>query len=271
MKVEQLMSPRLTTCGFDMPLGEVAALLVGHEIHGAFVVDGDGRIVGVITDTDLLSAEWLGTSGEGVATMKGMTAGEMMTHPVAVIEAGADIHEATRRLRERRISRLLVTDHGESVGVLAIADLVAALGVATSARQCVRDVMSYGIVVCRPDTPVRRAARAMVERRSRSVGVLHADSGRLAGVLTGRDLLTALEDGVDDLAAHDVMTAPALTTTADASLSEAADLMLAHEVHRLFVVDGADEGLPLGLVSTADIMVEMASPGSVWRTPPPRG
>jgi CBS domain-containing protein len=67
------------------------------------------------------------------------------------------------------------------------------------------------------------------------------------------------------------MTAPALTTTADASLSEAADLMLAHEVHRLFVVDGADEGLPLGLVSTADIMVEMASPGSVWRTPPPRG
>jgi CBS-domain-containing membrane protein len=97
------------------------------------------------------------------------------------------------------------------------------------------------------------------------VAVLHDDSGRLAGVLTGPELLTALDDGVEHLTAQNVMTAPALTITADASLSQAADLMLAREVHQLFVVDYADQGPPRGLVSTADVIVEMASAGSVWR------
>lgn len=60
------------------------------------------------------------------------------------------------------------------------------------------------------------------------------------------------------------------TIVPDASLREAADRMLEHEVHRLVVLeDGASS--PIGIVSTADIVVEMARPGSKWENHHRRG
>jgi CBS domain-containing protein len=49
-------------------------------------------------------------------------------------------------------------------------------------------------------------------------------------------------------------------------LREAADQMLRHEVHRLLVVAPDDPAqVPLGLISTSDIVGEMAAPESVWQ------
>jgi CBS domain-containing protein len=59
---------------------------------------------------------------------------------------------------------------------------------------------------------------------------------------------------------------PPLTIGPDATLREAADTMLQHHIHRLIVVDPAyPAGMPLGLISTSDIVIEMAAPGSVWQ------
>ena len=57
-----------------------------------------------------------------------------------------------------------------------------------------------------------------------------------------------------------------ITIGPGATLREAADLMLEHEIHRLVVVDpAAPDAVPLGVVATTDIVAEMAEPGSVWR------
>jgi CBS domain-containing protein len=59
---------------------------------------------------------------------------------------------------------------------------------------------------------------------------------------------------------------PAVTILPEARLTEAVDLMLTKEIHRLIVLEpDLPEGPPLGLISTTDIVVEMASPGSAWR------
>jgi CBS domain-containing protein len=56
---------------------------------------------------------------------------------------------------------------------------------------------------------------------------------------------------------------PPITIQPTAPLREAADMMLRLRVHRLLVLDpAAPEGIPLGLISTADIVVEMASHAS---------
>jgi CBS domain-containing protein len=269
MTVRDLMSPDLITCRVDASLGDVARLFLQHRIHGAFVSDPSGEIVGVISDTDLLSGEWLGTSAERLAVMREMTAQQLMSSPVVTIDADADASGAVERLQTHEVSRLLVTDRGEPVGVLSIADLVAAVRPGPAQRDTVRDVMSYGIVLCHADTPLRAAARSMTERRSRSLGVLDPSSGDLVGVLTGHDLLAALGRETDALVVADLMHSPALTIAPDAPLSDAADLMLAHEVHRLFVCDPERRSpVPLGLVSTADISAAMARPGSVWQQTP---
>jgi CBS domain-containing protein len=62
------------------------------------------------------------------------------------------------------------------------------------------------------------------------------------------------------------MTSPAITATPDLSLSDAADRMLAHEIHRIAIVNRDDGCGPLGVISTADIVAEMADDGSVWQT-----
>jgi CBS domain-containing protein len=57
----------------------------------------------------------------------------------------------------------------------------------------------------------------------------------------------------------------ALTISPRATLREAADLMIENHHHRLVVVDPEHpQSMPLGIVSSYDIVNEMAQPGSVW-------
>ena len=110
--VRDLMHPGLITCRPDTPLGQVAVLLDHHHVHALFVADRDGRPLGVISDFDLLAAEWLSTDRESLETMKKMTAGELMTHPINSIEADVEYCDAAARMQAENISRLMVTEKG---------------------------------------------------------------------------------------------------------------------------------------------------------------
>lgn len=245
-------------------MGEAAALLLRHRVHALVVADDGGAPLGVVSDTDLLAGEWLSADPEGMAVMLSMTAGELMTSPLVTIEADAPASHAASLLRRQHISRLVVLDRGQPAGVIAVSDLVANLAHAPTEPRTVADVMSRGIVTCAPDTTIAAAARAMKERRSRSLVVL-GRHGKPLGVVTGADLLALYEPGAEASTVAELMHPP-LTIRPDASLREAADLMLRLEVHRLLVLDPEDpERMPLGLVSTSDIVAEMAEPGSLWR------
>jgi CBS domain-containing protein len=90
-------------------------------------------------------------------------------------------------------------------------------------------------------------------------------AGRAVGVITGSDLLSLYELSQQHLTLADLMTAP-IPCVPDLELSDAADLMIRHEVHRLVVVDPSrPDGAPIGIVSTSDIVAEMAHEHSVWR------
>ena len=126
--------------------------------------------------------------------------------------------------------------------------------------------MSDAILVCRGKTPVASAARAMTSSGWRSVLVVDA-KGKILGVVSGHDLLRFVkEDNTGEkLIVRDVMH-PALTIDINASLREAADLMIQNHYHRLVVIDKNDpDAFPLGAISTFDIVAEMARPDSVWQ------
>ena len=242
--------------------------MASRQVHAVFVLD-DGRPTGVVSDVDLLAGEWLGTDDATLAAIRGMTAGELMTSPVEVISATETVEAAAQRLALLKISRLLVCDgSGLAVGVLSVVKLVSALQRPTTDRSFVSDVMSHAIVTCRRDAPVHAAIRAMTERRSRSIVVIEGD--RAIGVLTATDLLELYATPADARASGTVgeyMSSPVITSGPDLPLSEAVDRMLEREIHRLVVVDPADGSGPLGIVSTWDIVAEMAGEGSVWQSP----
>jgi CBS-domain-containing membrane protein len=264
--VRDLMHPGLITCKPNATLGQVAVLLNQNHVHALIVTDRDGRANGIISDFDLMAGEWLSSDTESLAVMRSLTASDLMTHPVDSVEANVPINEAVNLLTEKSVSRLLVTDNGKPVGIISLSDFIASIANETEfKRNIVADVMSDAILVCRGKTPVASAARAMTSAGWRSVLVVDA-KGKILGVVSGLDLLRFVKDGLDEnLVVRDVMH-PAMTIDLHASLHEAAEMLIQNHHHRLIVIDKDDpDAFPLGVISTFDIVAEMAQPDSVWQ------
>jgi CBS domain-containing protein len=264
--VRDLMNPGLLTCGPDVTLGQVSVLLTQHHVHALVVVDRNKRPLGILSDFDLLAGEWLSADSQSLATMRSLTAGELMSSPIDTVEADLSLKEAAQMLIEKDINRLLVTEKGDPVGVISTSDFVASIARAEKPRrETVADVMSDAVLVCRDKTPLTSAARTMTQAGWRSVLIVDA-KGKPEGVVSGKDLLPYVENGVDEkLTVQDIMH-PMLTIDIHARLGEAADLMIKNHHHRLVVVDRDDpQAFPLGIISSFDIVAEMARPGSIWQ------
>ena len=106
-------------------------------------------------------------------------------------------------------------------------------------------VMTRGVATCRTADNLNRAAQLMWEQRCGCVPV---------GVLTDRDLsMAAYTQGrrLDDMPATTAMSRSMVSCLPSTSIEEAEDLMMAHAVHRLVVIDS--EGRLSGIVSLDDI------------------
>jgi len=122
----------------DVPIKDVAALLVQRGISGLPVCDPDGAVLGILSEADLLVKQggtpersgglfaWLvDTAGSpDLAKLQAHTAGEAMTAPAITIVAESPVAEAARTMVDRGINRLPVVDDGALVGIVTRADLV---------------------------------------------------------------------------------------------------------------------------------------------------
>jgi CBS domain-containing protein len=114
------------------------------------------------------------------------------------------------------------------------------------------DVMSTALVAVTPETRVGDAARRMVEQDVGAAIVL-ADGDDLVGVITERDLLRCVSEGIDPaLPVSDRMTRHVLTASPQTELAEAMALMVDGHFRHLPVVN--DEGHVIGLASMRDLM-----------------
>ena len=135
---------------------------------------------------------------------------------------------------------------------------------AVTARS-VGEAMTRGLITVRTSALVYEAAQLMDAHRVHGLPVLDAD-GAIVGVVRQSDLLRAKIDGhlwknLPHLEVRQVMTAPAVTVSLNASLEDATRLMEEHHVHRLVVV-GSDGETPVGVFSVTDLVHVMAGPFS---------
>ncbi len=132
----------------------------------------------------------------------------------------------------------------------------------TTAGLAVGDVMALEPIVIRADAPLSEAVALLEKHHIHGVPVVDA-AGSLVGVLSQTDLLRArstefLWANWPGLAVRHLMTSPALTIHRSTPLADAARKMERHHVHRLVVVADDDETLPIGVVSTTDLVRAMA-------------
>ena len=265
--VRDLMHAGLITCPPDTSLGQVAKLLNVHHIH-ALIVEEEAEVpLGIISDFDLLAAEWLSVDEESLNAMLKLTARDLMTVPIETVEADTPAQEAAQRMADKQIHRMLVTEAGKPVGVISISNFVAGIADQEAVRrETVGDVMSRTFLVCREDNTVLSASRTMTQAGWRSIIVVDA-RGKLRGILTGRDLLRLAGRPVDEsMLVGQLINRKLLTTDIKSSLQEAADMMIQQHRHRVIVVDQGDpESFPLGVISSFDIVAAMSRPGSIWQ------
>ena len=110
----------------DAPLEEAARLLKVNSVSGLPVVDGDGSLVGVISQSDLVAIHE-SPIGRLIRTeASGLRVGELMSSPAITIPMTGSMSEAARLMRDRRVHRLVALDDaGRPVGVVSAFDFVA--------------------------------------------------------------------------------------------------------------------------------------------------
>jgi CBS domain-containing protein len=127
----------------------------------------------------------------------------------------------------------------------------------------VRDVMTPATVTESRGDSLRAAAARMWRQQTGSLVVTDED-GRMAGIITERDVLRAVALGADPdkSSVDDVMTVEVFTVPPDTQVQDAARLMAARWIRHLPVVDGEEL---LGVVSMRDMTGVLAAmaPGSV--------
>lgn len=141
MQVKDVMTKDPVTVGPDVPLKQVADLLVTHRISGLPVVGAAGELLGVVSEADLVVKEagqretrgalgwrWLFPregDAEAKAKLATRTAGEAMSSPAITIRPETTLVEVARLMTEKQMNRLPVVDgEGTVAGIVTRADLV---------------------------------------------------------------------------------------------------------------------------------------------------
>jgi CBS domain-containing protein len=142
MRVRDLMTERVLSIGPEAPIKDVARILVEHRISGLPVCDVEGRVLGVVSEGDILYKEhdpkeghrggplsWIvegSPSGAGELKATALTAAKAMTAPAITVAPYESVAEAARLMCERGVNRLPVVKDEKLIGIVTRADLVRA-------------------------------------------------------------------------------------------------------------------------------------------------
>jgi CBS domain-containing protein len=179
-RVQDVMTIEVVVAHPTTPVKQVADLLAGHGLSALPVIDGQGRVLGVVSETDLFGDSQRPAGGP-VAT----TAGEVMTSPAVTVSPHATLTEAARRMQADGLKRLpVVAGSGRLIGIVSRADLLRPL--------------------VRPDEHISRDVEELLERKllvAAGVEVEVRDGiVTLTGQLERRSLipiLVGLTDGIE--------------------------------------------------------------------------
>jgi CBS domain-containing protein len=128
MRTREVMSSPVVTVPPDAQLKDVAATLVEHGINAVPVVDNGDRLVGIVSEADLLTLE--ATPGvqhrPGSAARQGPphTAREVMSHSVYTLTQDTDAAAAARMMLRHNLKSVPVVAGGRVVGMVARRDLL---------------------------------------------------------------------------------------------------------------------------------------------------
>jgi len=142
MKAADIMVKDVVTAGPEASVRELATIMLERRISGMPVVDGGGRVLGIVSEGDLIRRPEIETDrvktgwlhlflsdeqrARDFVKSHGRKAREVMTQPAICVAPDTPLAEIVRLMERHRIKRLMVVDQGKLAGLVTRADLLRA-------------------------------------------------------------------------------------------------------------------------------------------------
>jgi CBS-domain-containing membrane protein/PII-like signaling protein len=296
LRVVDVMNPHVMQVRPESSLKELVGLLIGRDYRAVPVIDEADRVVGIITNSDLVERgglamrlELLSTASRDTIqrelealTTNGRTAADVMTRDVITAQPDMSVLEAARRMAQQRLKRLPVVDaSGHLLGIVSRVDLLRTVAQGYPAPErpsephrparLVADVMRNDVPTVSLHAPLSEVLDAIVSTRLNRAVVLD-EQRHVAGVVTDAEVVRRLGEhpGIitslmrraaavpttDQVTAADLMIADVITTRPEVVIEVAMREMLAQRRKILPVVDA--QGRLLGIVDRFDLLQAIA-------------
>ena len=136
--IKDVMTTRVISVTRDASFRTMAAALHEYRISAFPVLDDEGKVIGVVSEADMLAKQALESEPKGMPGMiagllrrkehekaRGTTAGDLMTSPAVTVTPDDTLERAARLMYTRKVKRLPVVDaNGRLVGIVGRSDLL---------------------------------------------------------------------------------------------------------------------------------------------------
>lgn len=152
MRVEEVMTKKVITLKSSQTVSEAVGELAEHGISGAPVVDSEGKLVGMVTEQDIIGAlktrskhiemvypslsvlsvafvekNDIKETIEAFGEISNLKVSEIMNEDVHFAEKGTDLAAVVETMSKKGINRVPVMDSGKLVGIVSRADIIKGL------------------------------------------------------------------------------------------------------------------------------------------------
>lgn len=143
MQARDVMTRQVVTISPDTPVFEIAKRLIERRISAVPVVEADGRIVGIVSEGDLMRRPETGTERQPAWWLRllalpeerardfvqshGIHARDVMTRDLVTVAEDAPLEDVARLLEKHRIKRVPVVQAGKLAGIVSRANLIQSL------------------------------------------------------------------------------------------------------------------------------------------------
>jgi CBS domain-containing protein len=149
MIAKEMMTKKVLTVGPEMTVKDLAGLMAENDIGAAPVVDAEGKLVGIVTESDLIVQDarlqyptyihlldgfiyWPGSAAKFNEEFKkalGATVGEIMTTEVVTAKEESSVEDLATLMIDNDIGRIPIVDGaGKVTGIVTKHDVVTAIG-----------------------------------------------------------------------------------------------------------------------------------------------
>ncbi len=260
VRVERIMHRQVWTVRPEQPALDAARLLRDLDFGCVPVVDGERKLIGIVTEADFLELAGRLFDGDIDRPVR-----EMMTVGVVALAPDDELSMADLLMKLEHIRHLpVIDDAGALVGLLTHRDLLRARRSTLSdapaypASITARDLMQTQVDTVTPTTSALAAVRRMIEHRHGCLPVV--DNGRVVGIVTESDFLRGIiavlmprrHPPRHDAPVNYYMTEHVVLVHQDQDLETVERTLEEHRVSGTAVID--DRGVVVGAISRSDLL-----------------